>query len=94
MYVENLRTDFVQIKLSFHHTKIHSFLEQLHVFTGKVSMRMAYWNTSSFSLDSVMVSKVVYTKTLIFMYYSLNIKGLLGAYKALSKLVCVGYITF
>lgn len=40
-----------------------------------------------------MVSKVVYTKTLIFMYYSLNIKGLLGAYKALPKLVCVDYIT-
>lgn len=27
------------------------------------------------------------------MYYSLNIKDLLWAYKALPKLVCVGYIT-
>lgn len=40
-----------------------------------------------------MVSTVVYTKTLIFMYYSLNIKDLLWAYKALPKLVYVGYIT-
>lgn len=56
-------------------------------------MRIAYWNISSFSLDSVIVPKVVYTKALIFMYYSLDIKGLLGASKALTKLVCVGYIT-
>lgn len=56
---------------------------------GKLSLL----STSSSSLDSVMVSTVVYTKTLIFMYYSLNIKDLLWVYKALPKLVCVGYIT-
>lgn len=43
---------------------------------------------SVLSHDFIMVSKVVYIKTLIFMHCSLNIKDLLGTYKALLTSKC------